>query len=78
MNNLGEAYRELGRFEEAITCYQQSLAILREIDDRRFEGQALNNLGLAYQQLGRFEEAITSTSSRWRSSGRSVTGTAKA
>jgi tetratricopeptide (TPR) repeat protein len=58
--NLGGAYRELGRYEEAITSCQQSLAIKRKIGDRHGEGQTLGNLGLAYQELGRFEEAITS------------------
>ena len=60
LNNLGIAYRELRRFEEAIACYQQSLAIFREIGDRHGEGLALNNLGNAYRELRRFEEAITS------------------
>ena len=59
LNNLGVAYRELRRFEEAIGCYQQSLAISRETGDRHGEGQTLNNLGDAYQELRRFEEAIT-------------------
>ena len=56
---IGEAYRELGRLEEAIGCYQQSLAIFRETGDRHSEGLPLNNLGLAYGGLRRFEEAIT-------------------
>ena len=48
LNNLGIAYGELRRFEEAIGCYQEALAICRETGDRHGEGQTLNNLGLAY------------------------------
>jgi tetratricopeptide (TPR) repeat protein len=58
LNNLGEAYRELRRFEEAVGCYQQSLGIRRESGDRYGEGLTLSNLGLAYLGLRRFEEAV--------------------
>ena len=49
LNNLGLAYAGLRRFEEAIGCYQESLAIMRETGDRHGEGIALNNLGIAYR-----------------------------
>ena len=39
------------RFEEAVGCFQESLAIFRETGDRHGEGQTLTNLGLAYQGL---------------------------
>ena len=58
LNNLGEAYRELRRFEEAIGGYQESLVIRRETGDRHGEAQTLNNLGEAYPELRRFDEAI--------------------
>jgi tetratricopeptide (TPR) repeat protein len=58
LNNLGNAYQELQRFEEAIGCHEQALAIRRERGDRRGEGLTLNNLGNAYQGPRRFEEAI--------------------
>jgi tetratricopeptide (TPR) repeat protein len=51
LNNLGIAYGELRRLEEAIGCYQQSLAIFRETRDRYGEGQILTNLGNAYTKL---------------------------
>ncbi|MEC4812629.1 MAG: CHAT domain-containing protein, partial [Scytonema sp. PMC 1069.18] len=38
--------------------HQQSLTILREIKDRRGEGQSLGNLGLAYHSLGDYPKAI--------------------
>ena len=66
------------RFEEAIGCYQQSLAIKRETGDRHGEGQTLNNLGNAYLQLRRFEEAIDFYQQSLAISGRLATGTARA
>src|SRR5207249_5011957 len=39
--SLGNAYRDLRRFEEAIDSQQQALAIRREIRDRWGEAQAL-------------------------------------
>jgi tetratricopeptide (TPR) repeat protein len=59
LNNPGIAYANLGRFEEAITCYQQDIAICREVGDGHGEGAALNNLGSTYQELRRYEDAIT-------------------
>jgi tetratricopeptide (TPR) repeat protein len=51
LNNLGNAHRDLRRFEDAVTCYQDALVIYRETGDRHGEGQALSNLDLAYQGL---------------------------
>ena len=59
LGNLGIALREMRRFEEAITAYQDAAAIFRETGDRHGEGMALNNLGIALREAGRFEEAIT-------------------
>ena len=58
LNNLGIAYRELGRYEKAIGYYEQALAIHREVKNRTGEGRALDNLGIAYEKLGRYEKAI--------------------
>jgi tetratricopeptide (TPR) repeat protein len=51
LTSLDIAYQELRRFEEAVDCYQQDIAICRETGDRHGEGQTLNNLGSAYQEL---------------------------
>jgi tetratricopeptide (TPR) repeat protein len=40
------------RFEEAIACHEQDIAICRETGDRYGEGQTLDNLGNAYQEMG--------------------------
>ena len=46
------------RFDEAITAYQDAVAIFRETGDRQGEGIALGNLGLALRAVRRFDEAI--------------------
>jgi tetratricopeptide (TPR) repeat protein len=58
LTNLGVAYRELRRLEEAVGCHQQALAIFRETGDRYVEGATLTNLGNAYRELRRFAEGV--------------------
>jgi tetratricopeptide (TPR) repeat protein len=49
IGNLGEAYRELGEVNKAISYYEQALRISREIGDKRNEGLWLYNLGVTYK-----------------------------
>ncbi len=58
LNNLGVAYRDVRRFEEAIDCFQRALTIRQEAGGRSGEGWVLYNLGETHRVLGRFEEAI--------------------
>jgi tetratricopeptide (TPR) repeat protein len=51
LNNLGEAFRHLRRFDEAIASYRKSL----ELEPRQVDANA--NMSLALEQLGRHEEA---------------------
>ncbi len=55
--NLGHAYRRLGRFADALFCYEQDLSLCRELGDRHGEGKALGSLGMAYRGLGDFHKA---------------------
>ena len=48
----------LGETRKAIEYYEQALAIVREIGDRRGEGANHGNLGLAYATLGETRKAI--------------------
>ncbi len=38
--------------------YEKSLAIVRELKDRKGEGRTLNNLGLVYADWGQYEKAL--------------------
>jgi hypothetical protein len=55
---LGDAYRGLGRFAEAIDYLNQALMIREEIGDQLGKSRTLNTLGTTYHELGRFQEAI--------------------
>ena len=57
LGNLGSAYLELRRFEEAIACFRDALAVFRHVGDRRAEAVTLDGLGSAYAGSRRFEEA---------------------
>ena len=54
----GTAYADLGETRKAIEFYEKQLIIVREIGDRRGEGNALGNLGSAYADLGETRKAI--------------------
>jgi tetratricopeptide (TPR) repeat protein len=47
------------RFEEAIACYEQDIAICREANDRYGEGQTLTNLAAVYQKMQQPERAVS-------------------
>ncbi|HEU4425545.1 MAG TPA: tetratricopeptide repeat protein [Pilimelia sp.] len=57
-NNLGNAYRGRGQFEEALRHFHRALAINEETGNRRGEGWTRYNIGDTYRELGRFEEAL--------------------
>jgi tetratricopeptide (TPR) repeat protein len=50
--NLGVAYGELGRWQEATEAFKQAIRIKPDYAD------AHNNLGAAYSKLGRWQEAV--------------------
>ncbi|HWX42052.1 MAG TPA: tetratricopeptide repeat protein, partial [Blastocatellia bacterium] len=52
------AYSYLGECRRAIGYYEQQLAIVREIGDRRGESNALWNLSLALDEIGNRAEAV--------------------
>jgi tetratricopeptide (TPR) repeat protein len=51
-------YQSQGRWQEAIECYEQDLAICREYGDRMGEGQTLENIALLYSAQGDTEKAL--------------------
>ena len=60
VNNIGNAYFRLGRFEEAITHFQRADAIWRKLDSLSSTDalNTLNNWAGAEYRLGRVEEAV--------------------
>jgi tetratricopeptide (TPR) repeat protein len=52
LSDLGDAYLELDRNEEAISHYPESLAIQREIGDRYGQARTLRRLGSALLRTG--------------------------
>jgi tetratricopeptide (TPR) repeat protein len=57
LNNLGMAYG-VQHMEESVGCFEQALAIYRELGDVRGESRAASNVANAYFDLGRFGEAL--------------------
>ena len=55
---LGNAYRNLGNFKQAIEYHEKHLSTVKEVGDRAGEGLAYGNLGNAYCNLGYFKEAM--------------------
>ena len=61
LNNLGVVYGTQGRWAEAEDCYQQSLAIEREVGDHVNKGHTLGNLALLRRTQGEMKAAQKST-----------------
>jgi tetratricopeptide (TPR) repeat protein len=57
LNNLGNAYLQLGQSADAVGCYRAALVITREFGDRYQEGEVLRNLGTAYWESHQPEQA---------------------
>ncbi|MEM9218949.1 MAG: CHAT domain-containing protein, partial [Cyanobacteria bacterium P01_F01_bin.150] len=58
LGNLGNAYRNLGQYPQAMKGYQQALAIDQAIGDRAGEGLWLSNIGSLLAQQDQPELAI--------------------
>ncbi len=56
---LGAVYDALGKKQEALSYYEQALAIRREVGNRGGEGTTLHNLGMVYNALGKKQEALS-------------------
>jgi class 3 adenylate cyclase/tetratricopeptide (TPR) repeat protein len=57
LNAVGARHYRQGRMDEARAMYEESLAIRRELGDRRGEATSLNNLGNLHMYQGRMDEA---------------------
>src|SRR5262249_8889176 len=57
LNNLGMVYG-VQHMAESVTCFEQALALSREIGDTGGETRAADNVAKAYFRLGRVDEAL--------------------
>jgi DNA-binding SARP family transcriptional activator len=59
LNDLGVAHEFLGRYQQAVTSHQHSLAIRRQLGLRQGQAASLNNLGHVHERLGHYQQAVT-------------------
>jgi tetratricopeptide (TPR) repeat protein len=57
LDNLGNAYDELGRSDEALECYQRALGLAEQVSAPADLALVLNNAGEAYRRRQRYREA---------------------
>ena len=58
LNWAASARRVLGDPHGAIACYEQALAIVREVGDRGVEAVTRYNIAMIYRADGRFTDAV--------------------
>ncbi|WP_433402828.1 ATP-binding protein [Streptomyces sp. CA-146814] len=57
-SNLGDALRQVRRFDEAVRAHQTALDLFKQSGVTHGQATAWNNLGLALGELRRFDEAV--------------------
>lgn len=60
LNSLGEAYRQMGRFQEAVQCYNEFHEFAVQASAKREQVLALNNIGVANYEQGDYLNALES------------------
>ncbi|WP_413200152.1 CHAT domain-containing protein [Nostoc piscinale] len=58
LNNIGQIYFSLGKYDEALKLYQQALEIYKQNNYKLGLAVALNNIGRVYQNLGNYNQAL--------------------
>jgi CHAT domain-containing protein len=58
LNNLGQVYNALARFDLAVETFQKALILKRQLKDSRGEFLVLNNLGSAHNLPGKYPQAL--------------------
>jgi serine/threonine protein kinase/predicted ATPase len=58
LNSKGTTLWNMGRLDEAIDAYAETLVIYRALKQPRLEARALNNMGVVFSALGEAEEAL--------------------
>ena len=60
LNNIGNIYDDMGKYEQAMQNYEQSLSIRGEIKGKESEEYAdtLHNIGIVLDEKGEYESAL--------------------
>jgi tetratricopeptide (TPR) repeat protein len=58
LHQIGMVYQAMQRYDEALDCYNQSLAIARELGNLGNEASTLHQIGTVYQAMRRYNEAL--------------------
>jgi tetratricopeptide (TPR) repeat protein len=58
LNQRGTTLWNIGKLEQSIESYAESLVIYRALGMGRLEARALNNMGIIFAALGEYEEAL--------------------
>ncbi|MCP4350131.1 MAG: CHAT domain-containing protein [Desulfobacterales bacterium] len=58
-NNLGLVYRKTGNYSQAISCFNQALAVDRDNNDNKGEMGDIINIGLVHYCLGNYHKALS-------------------
>ena len=51
-------YQETHRYDEALDCYTQGLAIKRKLGDQEGEASTLHQFGMVHEETHRYDEAL--------------------
>ena len=60
IGDRGIIFADQGRYEEAITCYQEKMVLAHELGDGYNIWEGLHNMGSAYTNLKKYDQAQTS------------------
>ena len=61
LNNVALTYNQQGRYQEAITSYEQSLKIARDWSEPSAESNVLSNIAVVYYSKGDYNKALELT-----------------
>ena len=56
--NLGIVNNFLGKFEEAILCFEKAFKLLHSSDSKKFDTNIYNSLGMLYLKTGNYEKSL--------------------
>lgn len=58
VNNIGTMYLRLGKYKEALECYQMGLEAIDNLEDMETKATIISNIGVVYYNKGEFSRAL--------------------